>query len=141
VSLTKSKQTIKYHSLLVEVYVPYLNLCIPSFDRYPQGQVCFGFLRNKHDSRISDAYFVVILRTAALALAAAAAVVPLVLATVLVLVIFIGICKQYNCGFVYSKLIKLPVKMAVFSRCGRLHRSRWPRSLKRVSAAFHLLGF
>jgi hypothetical protein len=109
VSLTNSEHTIKYNLLLVEVNVPYLNLCIPSFDRYPQGQVCFGFLRNKQDARNSGAYFVVILRTAALA----AAVVPLVLVTGLVLVVFVGICKKYICSFVCSKLIKLPVKTAI----------------------------
>ena len=43
-----------------EVNVPYLNLCIPSFDRYPQGQVSFGFLRKTHGSRNSDMYFAVI---------------------------------------------------------------------------------
>jgi len=89
-SLTKSEQTIKYHLLLSEVSVPYLNLCIPSFDRYPQGQVSFGFLRKTNGSRNSDTYFVVT-RSAA---ASAAVVVPLVLVTVLVLIVFIGMCKK-----------------------------------------------
>jgi len=92
VSLTNSEQTIKYHLLLVEVNVPYLNLCIPSFDIYPQGQVSFGFLRKKHDSPNSETYLVVLLRAAA----SAAVVVPLVLVTVLVLIVFIGMFKKHT---------------------------------------------
>ena len=55
--LTNSEQTIRYHLLLAEVNVPYLNLCIPSFYRCPQGLVSFGFLRKKHYSLNSDTYF------------------------------------------------------------------------------------
>lgn len=114
-SLTNSEQTIKYHLLLPEVNVPYLNLCIPSFDRYPQLRVSFGFLRKKHDPRNSDTYFVVILRAAA----SAAVVVPLVLVTVLVLVVFIGACKKHDCGFVWSEFIKLQGKTGISSRYDR----------------------
>jgi hypothetical protein len=43
--------------LLAEIIAPYLNLCNPSFDRYPQGLASLVFLANKNDSHNTELHF------------------------------------------------------------------------------------